>query len=133
MPWLWLVHFSTDYDIAYSTRVNDGAWNSEDSIESADNNELDIYARGQLRVKASTDTAVGEFGVDMRIRGRFHGIESEGDSFEMERAFGYWAMTPELTFGGGYAGTLGEAGCSFDASCTCHYIDTAGFNPGDTT
>jgi hypothetical protein len=128
-----LVHSSTDYDFEYSTRVNDGAWDSEDSAESDDNNDLDVYARGQLRVVASTDTAVGEVGVDMRIRGTFDGIDSEGDDFKMDVAWGYWALTPEMTLGGGYTGSLGEVGYSFDASCRCNYIDTVGFNPGATS
>jgi len=128
-----LVHTSTDYDIEYSERVNDGAWDSEDSVESDDNNDLDVYARGQLRVKASTDTAVGEVGVDLRIRGTFDGIDSAGNSFKMDVAYGYWAMTPELTFGGGYAGSLGTVGYTFDDTCSCNYIDTVGFSAGDTS
>jgi hypothetical protein len=50
-------------------------------------------------------------------------------------AWGYWAMTPELTFGGGYAGSLGNIGYGYDGACNCYYTDAAdlGFNPGDTT
>jgi hypothetical protein len=44
-------------------------------------------------------------------------------------------MTPELTFGGGYAGSLGNIGYGYDGACTCYYTDNAdlNFNPGDTT
>jgi hypothetical protein len=44
-------------------------------------------------------------------------------------------MTPELTFGGGYAGTLGNIGYGYDGACTCYYTDNAdvGFDPGDVT
>jgi opacity protein-like surface antigen len=44
-------------------------------------------------------------------------------------------MTPELTFGGGYAGSLGNIGYGYDGACTCMYTDTAdvAFDPGDTS
>jgi hypothetical protein len=44
-------------------------------------------------------------------------------------------MTPELTFGGGYAGSLGNIGYGYDGACTCYYTDNAdlSFDPGDTT
>jgi hypothetical protein len=53
----------------------------------------------------------------------------------MKTAWGYWAMTPELTFGGGYAGSLGNIGYGYDGACTCYYTDNAdlSFDPGDTT
>jgi hypothetical protein len=133
-----LVYTSTDNDFDVKIRSEDNEdWEDvnlgDDPLLNDDDDDLDVFARGQLRVKASTDTAVGEVGVDLRIRGNFDGIESEGDSFYMDVAWGYWAMTPELTFGGGYAGSLGEVPYSYDASCSCNYIDTVGFNPGDTS
>ncbi|MCA3574181.1 MAG: porin [Aestuariivirga sp.] len=129
-----LVYNSVDTDLTIEDRVDDAAPFEEVEVTGADDDDdIDVKARGQIRVKASTDTAVGEVGVDVRIRANFDGVESEGDDFYMDVAYGYWAMTPELTFGGGYAGSLGEVGFSYDASCTCHYIDTVGFNPGDTT
>jgi hypothetical protein len=95
--------------------------------------DWDVKARGQLRVKASTDTAVGEVGVDIRMRGNFDG-NGDADAY-MDVAWGYWAMTPELTFGGGYAGSLGNVGYGYDGACTCYYTDNAdvAFNPGDVS
>ena len=95
--------------------------------------DVDVKARGQLRVNASTDTAVGEVGVDIRLRANFDG-NGAGDVYS-DVAWGYWAMTPELTFGGGYAGSLGNVGYGYDGACTCYYTDNAdvAFNPGDTT
>jgi hypothetical protein len=100
---------------------------------SNDDDDIDVKARGQIRVKASTDTAVGEVGVDIRMRANFNGNGS-GDVYS-DVAWGYWAMTPELTFGGGYAGSLGNIGYGYDGACTCYYTDNAdlGFNPNDTT
>ena len=95
--------------------------------------DWDVPVRGQLRVKASTDTAVGEVGVDIRLRANFDG-NGAGDVYS-DVAWGYWSMTPELTFGGGYAGSLGNIGYGYDGACTCYLTDNAdvGFNPGDTT
>jgi hypothetical protein len=129
------VYSSPDETLKVEDRADDDEeWIVDDEFSSeSDDDDIDVKARGQLRVKAATDTAVGEVGVDMRIRANFDGVESEGDDFYMDVAWGYWSMTPELTFGGGYAGSLGDIGYGFDGSCTCHYIDTVGFNPGDTT
>jgi hypothetical protein len=98
-----------------------------------DTDDYDVKARGQFRVTASTDTAVGEVGVDLRMRANFNG-NGEGDVY-MNIAWGYWAMTPELTFGGGYAGSLGNISYGYDGACTCYYTDNADldFNPGDVT
>ena len=101
---------------------------------STDNNDdWDVKARGQLRVVATTDTAVGEVGVELKMRADFNG-NGPGDVY-MKTAWGYWAMTPELTLGGGYAGSLGNIGYGYDGACTCYYTDNAdlGFDPGDTT
>jgi hypothetical protein len=95
--------------------------------------DIDVQARGQLRVNASTDTAVGEVGVDIRLRANFNG-NGNADVYS-DVAWGYWAMTPELTFGGGYAGSLGNIGYGYDGACSCYYTDNAdlAFNPGDVT
>ena len=116
-----------------SVSVDDG-YNGEFSEDAeTDNDDIDVRARGQLRVKASTDTAVGEVGVDIRLRGNFNG-NGNADVYS-DVAWGYWAMTPELTFGGGYAGSLGNIGYGYDGACNCYYTDNAdlAFNPGDTT
>ena len=98
-----------------------------------DDGDIDVKARGQLRVTASTDTAVGEVGVDIRLRGNFNG-NGPADVYS-DVAWGYWSMTPELTFGGGYAGSLGDIGYGLDGACTCYYTDNSdvNFDPGDTT
>lgn len=114
----------------------DGQWVKDGSYKyrgNFDNGDIDIKARGQLRATASTDTAVGEVGVDIRLRGNFNG-NGAADVYS-DVAWGYWSMTPELTFGGGYAGSLGNIGYGYDGACTCYYTDNAdlNFNPGDTT
>ena len=100
---------------------------------SNNDDDIDVKARGQLRVNASTDTAVGEVGVDIRLRANFNG-NGAGDVYS-DVAWGYWSMTPEMTFGGGYAGSLGNIGYGYDGACSCYYTDNAdlAFNPGDVT
>ena len=103
-------------------------------LDPDDSDDLDVYAQARLRVVATTDTAVGEIGVAMEIRGNFNG-NGTGDAY-FESAWGYWAMTPELAFGGGYTGSLGNVGYGYDGICQCYQIDAAdafALNPGDTT
>ncbi len=117
-------------------------------VDYGDNTEegsdLDVYARGQLKVVGKTDTAVGEVGVQMRIRGDFDGqafyYSNDAGSHAtnelyFKEAWGWWAMTPELTLGGGYTGSLGNIGYGYDGACNCYYTDNAdvAFDPGDTS
>ncbi len=107
----------------------------------AKNDAANITARGQLKVVGKTDTAVGEVGAKIQIRGNFSGLGDAGGStqpggLKMNEAFGYWAMTPELTLGGGYTGTLAAIGYGVDGSCNCYGTDNASAaytNPGDDT
>lgn len=96
--------------------------------------DLDIYARGQLKVVGTTDTAVGEVGAMIQFRGNFDG-HSGGTLFINDDAWGWWKMTPELTLGGGYTDTLANIGYGYDGACNCYYTDNApvALNPGDTT
>ena len=122
----------SSYDRVDNNWVEDRNFETNNNDE--DNGDIDVKARGQLRVNASTDTAVGEVGVDIRLRGNFNG-NGAADVYS-DVAWGYWAMTPEVTFGGGYAGTLGQIGYGYDGACTCYYTDNAdagNFNPGDVT
>ena len=102
-----------------------GSYNSDD--------DWDVKARGQLRVVATTDTAVGAVGVELKLRADFNGNGTS--NVYMKTAWGYWAMTPELTLGGGYTKSLGNILYGYDGACTCYYTDNADvkFDPGDTT
>jgi len=103
--------------------------------------DTDVYARGQLKVVGKTDTAVGEVGVQIRMRADFDGQAYNGyagnssNEVYMKEAWGWWAMTPELTLGGGHTGSLGNIGYGYDGACNCYYTDNAdvGFDPGDTS
>jgi hypothetical protein len=98
--------------------------------------DLDIKARGQLKVVGTTDTAVGQVGARLQLRGNFGGDPTWRDQSAvmiMNEAWGWWAMTPELTLGGGFTGSLGNIGYGYDGACNCYYTDNAdvAMNPGD--
>ncbi len=79
---------------------------------------MHLKARGRLDVTGTTDTAVGEVGASMSFYGDFdNNGDDYGGSFTtnsasvyMDYAWGWWKMTPELTFAGGYNGSLATIG-----------------------
>jgi opacity protein-like surface antigen len=102
-------------------------YQSYDSDFGGDDDDLSIVARGRLNMTARTDTAVGEVGVRLRLEGNSDAFDSVDRDLpvEMEIAWGWWQMTPELTLGGGYNGSVGSIGFGYDGACTCHFIDNA--------
>jgi hypothetical protein len=95
--------------------------------------DTDVLTRGQLKVVGKTDTAVGEVGARVQLRVNADGYGDK--NFISNEHWGWWAMTPELTLGGGYTGSLGNIGYGYDGACNCYYTDNAdvAFNPGDVT
>ena len=65
---------------------------------------MHIKARGRLDVTGTTDTAVGEVGAAMSM---YADLDPVSNEVFMDYAWGWWKMTPELTFAGGYNGSLG--------------------------
>ena len=91
---------------------------------------VSIISQAQLKVVGKTDTAVGEVGVRIQLRSRRQGVSATGDNshgprglFYANEYWGWWAMTPELTFGGGYSGSLGNIGYGMDGACNCWWTD----------
>ena len=127
----------------------DGDGIATNTSELDDGNDIDIYARAELKVVGTTDTAVGEVGALVKLRADFDGNTGFGWNgayytnnpgsgnklFKSPEAWGWWKMTPELTLGAGYTGSLGNIGYGYDGACNCYYTDNApvGLNPGDTT
>jgi opacity protein-like surface antigen len=103
---------------------DDGAADSDE--------DLSVKARGQLKVVGKTDTAVGEVGVQIQLRAEEWELDTKSP-VTMNEAWGWWAMTPEVTLGGGYTGSLGNVGYGYDGACSCYFIDNADVytNPGD--
>jgi hypothetical protein len=112
-----LVYDKTNFSIRYSGRRSD----------------VNVFARGQLKVVGTTDTAVGEVGAQIQLRVNSHGHGDEG--FISNEHWGWWKMTPELTLGGGYTGSLSGIGYGYDGACNCYYTDNAdaAYGHGDTT
>jgi hypothetical protein len=100
-----------------------------------DEQSFDVMGRGQLKVVGKTDTAVGEVGARIQMRANINPNPGRDTNpgVVMNEFWGWWAMTPELTLGGGYTGSLGNIGYGYDGACNCYYTDNAdvGMNPGD--
>ena len=127
-----IVYSGVQYSGQYKNKYDGVTYKSQKaSLNSFD--DWDVKARGQLRVVATTDTAVGAVGVELKLRADFNGNGTS--NVYMKTAWGYWAMTPELTLGGGYTKSLGNILYGYDGACTCYYTDNADvkFDPGDTT
>jgi len=119
------------YSISYNDNTDSGALATFDP----DTSDTNVSTRAQINLTAKTDTAVGEVGMQMNIRGNVTALDGD-PGVTMEKGWGWWAMTPEVTLGGGYAGSLGNVGEGYDGGCThCYITDGAdlGFNPGDSS
>jgi len=84
--------------------------------------ETHIKSRGELTVKGTTDTAVGEVGAQLTLRSEADGATS-GD-FWAPTAWGWWKMTPDLSLGAGFNGSVGGGGWGTD-NLTAMYSDGA--------
>lgn len=132
-----VIFHGTEQDVrTKSYSLSNGEWVLDpDGYSRSSNtvNDWDVRARGQLMVMASTQTAVGEVGAQLKLRANFNG-NGPGNMYG-ERVWGYWAMTDELTFGGGYNNSLGKIIYGYDGACTCYYTDNAdlALDPGDTS
>lgn len=77
------------------------------TTDSYDEDHVYLAARGEIKVVGTTDTAVGEVGALVKVRANFGGdYASLNSDAIMPEAWGWWKMTPELTLGGGYTGSL---------------------------
>ena len=116
------------------TTWNGGSLATPAYIVEPDVNGTHIKARGQLDVVGKTDTAVGEVGVAIELRGNFDGA---GDaSVIMNKAIGWWALTPNLSLRAGYEGMTGGVGGYGTDILNALYTDSApnsAGTPGDTT
>lgn len=124
--------YGNDGSRSLATSTDSGATFTP-GVGTSSSHSLDVPARAQIKVVGKTDTAVGEVGALVKIRGDLNG---EGTRYAyIKEAWGWWAMTPELTLGSGYSGSLGNIGYGYDGACNCYYTDNAdvAMNPGDTS
>jgi Porin subfamily len=90
--------------------------NDDDTSEyvGSDSADFDIRARGRIRVDGRTETAIGEIGGSIRVRGDSSGPTQE-DAF-IDLAWGYWQMTPNLQLGGGWDDDLAKVPVGVDSN-----------------
>jgi hypothetical protein len=108
-------------------------WDDYQANLNAGDDDVSIRTRGQIVIQGKTETAVGEVGAKVSFRANETGF---GDpSVSSNEQWGYWAVTDELTLGGGYTGSLSGIGYGYDGKCNCYYTDNAaaGYGHGDTT
>jgi hypothetical protein len=106
------VYDSTEYSVE-----------TEDGAESVEDSNLHIKTKAEVSVTGTTDTAVGEVGVFIRWGASADGHTLAGGA--INRYYGWWKMTPELSLKGGYFGTLGGIGHGND-KCSCNYTSSVG-------
>jgi hypothetical protein len=101
---------------------------SQAPLNGSNNVYVDVKARGQINVVGKTDTAVGEVGAQMSVRGNWNGSNASignNAAAEISNAWGWWKMTPDLTLAGGFNGSLSAIGYGYDGACSCYYTDNA--------
>ncbi len=127
---------STSIEWSGYARAILGRW--DDDVDAEDDTYVKV--RGQLRVVGKTDTAVGEVGARIQLRAEgattdntWGGPSVGRATWKANEVWGWWAMTPELTLGGGYSGSLSDPGFHMDSACNCYGTDSGGiyFGSGD--
>jgi hypothetical protein len=120
-----LVHTNvdTDWDAIFTDTGAAPPADVSTSALSASDDDTDILARGKLNLSATTDTAVGAVSVALEFESNWDG--TAGGGVAMTKAWGSWAMTPEISLGGGYQGSLASIGHGADTLCD-YYCSTGG-------
>ena len=100
------------------------------NTQTTTNSYIDIMAKTGMRVIGTTQTAVGEVGVNLGFQANWSTagtyLNNAQAAVTTDGAWGYWKMTPEIALGGGYAGSLSGNSFGFDAQCQCNFTGTEG-------
>ena len=130
----------TYYDGGYGS-INSGVTPANGTIASSayagSSYATDIRTRAELSVTGKTDTAVGEVGVSVNLRASSAGTgqsNTGNGGVVTDGYWGWWKMTPNVTLGGGVAGSIAKNSYTYDAQCYhCYLTDYFGGisnNPG---
>jgi hypothetical protein len=107
-------------------------------------NTFDVQVKSGFAVSGKTDTAVGEVGAKIAVAGNWTkdwnnslaGYNGDAQAtLTTDGVWGYWKMTPELTLGGGYGGSLSGNGYGYDGACSCNFTGdgSGGYGLPDVT
>jgi len=108
IQWAGSVRAALTYqDVDYNSGSFGGGDDGPNDSEYEEGDQMHIKARGRLDVTGTTDTAVGEVGASLSIYADLDPVSHEA---YIDYAWGWWKMTPELTFSGGYNGSLATIG-----------------------
>ena len=91
------------------------------TFSSSKTKAVDVRAKARLGVTATTDTAVGLVGVKINLQANANtagAFNKLGNAVTDDGYWGWWQITPELTLGGGVAGSLAGNGRGFDGKAT---------------
>jgi opacity protein-like surface antigen len=135
IQWSGFVRTALNYsDISYDANYGSFDPRTGGTYLPVEKGQIDILTRGEIKVVGTTETAVGEVGVQMKLRANAEGLGNPNVVMP-DGSYGWWKMTPELMLSAGYNGTLANIGYGYDGACTCYYTDNApvDLNPGDRT
>jgi len=80
----------------------------DDELVGFEGDDFDITTRARLNVEGRTETAIGEVGGRIRLQG------VDGGDVSLNIGWGYWQMTPDLQFAGGYWDSLAAVQAGWD-------------------
>jgi len=91
----------------------------------------DVFDRERLEGKFTTDTSVGEVGVDVSFLASanmaFFKANDGNGAVTSDGFSGWWKMTPNLTLSGGTGGSLAKNNYTFDATTAGEYMTPEAF------
>jgi hypothetical protein len=77
-------------------------------VDGFETDDFDITTRARLNVEGRTETSIGEVGGRIRLQG------VDGGDVSLNIGWGYWQMTPDLQFAGGYWDSLAAIQAGWD-------------------
>jgi hypothetical protein len=77
-------------------------------VDGFETDDFDITTRARLNVEGRTETSIGEVGGRIRLQG------VDGGDVSLNIGWGYWQMTPDLQFAGGYWDSLAAVQAGWD-------------------